>query len=280
VWLPWQDAMWIAAGLFVFLVLARNVRVPAVRVLRSTAKEAIHVLFLYATWQWVHHLAVTKTDGARENGLWVWRVERAWHLPSEVSLERALIDHRRTMQFLNIFYGGAHVPAMAITLLWLFFRHRDRYPAIRTTLALLTLGCLLIQTIPVAPPRFYPELGFVDAGLLYDLSVYGRGGSGLSNQLAAMPSLHVGWAVLVAVAVITVSRSKHRWWVLLHPAMTMLAVTATANHWWLDGIAAAGVLVVAMALRALGHRVVELVRLRLRRPEELPLPAEPVLEPA
>ncbi len=54
----------------------------------------------------------------------------------------------------------------------------------------------------MAPPRFLPDLGFVDAGLMYHLSVYGAGGSGISNQLAAMPSLHVGWAVLVGVAAV------------------------------------------------------------------------------
>ena len=116
---------------------------------------------------------------------------------------------------------------------------------IRWTLALSIAGCLAIQTIPVAPPRFLPELGFVDAGLMYHLSVYGAGGSGISNSFAAMPSLHVGWAVLVGVAAVAVSTSRWRWVVLAHPVLTVIAVVATANHWWLDGVVASMVLAVA-----------------------------------
>jgi hypothetical protein len=249
VWLPWQDALWLALGLVALLVLFRNVTGRVARVAHLTGKELVHVLVLYAIWQWVGQMAKTKTAGAREHALWIWDLQQALHLPSELALQNALIDHRPIMWFLNVFYGGAHVPAMALTLIWLFFRHRGRYPAVRTTLALLTACCIAIQTIPVAPPRFFPELGFVDAGLVYNLSVYGHGGSGISNQLAAMPSLHVGWAVLVAAAVIRVSTSRYRWWILLHPALTLLAVTATANHWWLDGVAAVAVLGAVVGLR-------------------------------
>ena len=65
-----------------------------------------------------------------------------------------------------------------------------------------------------------------------------------------MPSVHVGWAVFIAVAVITVSPSRWRWLVLAHPLLTTLAVVATANHWWLDGIVAAALLPVAMGVEA------------------------------
>jgi hypothetical protein len=78
--------------------------------------------------------------------------------------------------------------------------------------------------------------------------VYGAGGNGISNQLAAMPSHHVGWAILVGIAVVTISRSKWRWLVLVHTALTILAVTATANHWWLDGVVAGMVLAVAYSV--------------------------------
>ena len=71
--------------------------------------------------------------------------------------------------------------------------------------------------IPVAPPRLIPGLGFRDLALDYGQSVYGTFSDGLSGQLLAMPSLHVGWAVLVAYVVVTASRSRWRWLVLLHP---------------------------------------------------------------
>jgi hypothetical protein len=60
-----------------------------------------------------------------------------------------------------------------------------------------------------------------------------------ANQYAAMPSLHVGWALIVAYGVIRISKSRFRWLILVHPIMTTLAVVLTANHYWLDGIVAA-----------------------------------------
>ena len=122
---------------------------------------------LYGIWQWVHERAVTKTAGAIERAHSLYDFEQAIHLPSELSLQNALLHHGAVMRFLNVYYGGAHVPALGLLLVWLFWRHRERYSRIRWTLALSIAGCLAIQTIPVAPPRFLPELGFVDAGLMY-----------------------------------------------------------------------------------------------------------------
>jgi hypothetical protein len=63
-----------------------------------------------------------------------------------------------------------------------------------------------------------------------------------------MPSHHVGWSILVGIAAVSIGRSKWRWIAVVHTALTMLAVTATANHWWLDGVVAGLVLAVAYAL--------------------------------
>jgi uncharacterized membrane protein YbhN (UPF0104 family) len=116
--------------------------------------------------------------------------------------------------------------------------------------ALLTVGSVLIQMIPVAPPRLMPQLGFLDTAMQYGESVYAPGGLGSATQLAAMPSIHVAWAVFIAVAVIQVSRSPWRWLILLHPALTTFVVVATANHWWLDGVVGAALLPVAMLIEA------------------------------
>jgi hypothetical protein len=153
------------------------------------------------------------------------------------------------MQFLNVYYATMHVPMMGAVLIWLFWRYRDRYLNVRNVLAMTIAGCVTIQLIPLAPPRLLPDLGFVDAGLLYGQSVYGTGGSGISNQLAAMPSQHYAWAFLSAIAIVRISRSRWRWLALLHPLLTALAVTVTANHWWLDGVVAAMVLCLAAAIQ-------------------------------
>ena len=261
-WLPYRYGFMIASACAAVVVIARRVRHPAARPVSVVVQEIGIVMTLYGIWQYVRRLAVTKTAGAVENAHTLWDVQRWMHLPSEVTLQRWFIDDRPVMWFMNAYYGVAHVPAAGALLVWVFFRHRDRYPAIRATFALTIAGCIAIQAwIPMAPPRFLTDLGFVDAGLKYGMSVYGTGGQGISNEVAAMPSLHWAWALLVGIAVWQIGTTRWRWLGPLHLVLTILAVTITANHWWLDGIVAGGVLAVAYvaqrAARAWWCRVVD-----------------------
>jgi hypothetical protein len=100
-----------------------------------------------------------------------------------------------------------------------------------------------------------PHLGLVDTGLLYHQSVYGHPGTGIADQLSAMPSVHMAWALFVALTVVQVSRSRWRWWIVAHPVVTMLVVVVTANHFWLDGAAAALLLAVAISVAAAIERL-------------------------
>ncbi|MGH3274999.1 MAG: phosphatase PAP2 family protein, partial [Streptosporangiaceae bacterium] len=143
-----------------------------------------------------------------------------------------------------------HFPVVIACMIWLFAWHRDAYPRTRTTLVLFTGVCLLIQFVPVAPPRMLPLTGMVDTAVRYHQSVYSSVAGFRADQLSAMPSVHVGWAALVAVAVIVTARSRWRWLAVLYPAMTTLAVVVTANHFWLDGIVAVGLLGLLLAGQA------------------------------
>jgi PAP2 superfamily len=98
------------------------------------------------------------------------------------------------------------------------------------------------------------SLGFVDTGRLYGQSVYTQLGRGASDQLSAMPSVHIGWAVLVGLVVVTVSTSRWRWLVLAHPILTAVVVVVTANHWWLDGVVAVALLAAAVWVDRSGRR--------------------------
>jgi hypothetical protein len=111
---------------------------------------------------------------------------------------------------------------------------------------MLTAACLVIRYLRVAPPRFLPELGYVDLATRYGLSVYGPVGTGVSDQFAAMPSIHVGWAALVSFGIVAASTSKWRWVFMAHLVLTVYAVTATGNHWWFDSIAAIALLFAAL----------------------------------
>ena len=144
---------------------------------------------------------------------------------------------------------------------------------------LFTAAALLVQFVPVAPPRMLPGDGMIDTAARYGQSVYGSVAGFNADQLSAMPSVHVGWSLLAALVIVEVSRSRWRWLALAYPLLTMLAVVVTANHYWLDGIAAALLLALALvvqrASRALYRRCGG--RRRADQPEDL---RAPVFTPA
>lgn len=280
-WLPWRYAIAAAIPLLVIGVLWR----PAGRQWRTAtafAREAALVLGLYALWALLGQLSLVQVDGAMDRGMSIWRLEQDLGLPSEVDVQQLFLGHDLIIRACNQFYALAHVPALIVFLIWLFLRHRDRYPTWRTSLALLTGACLLIQFVPVAPPRMFGGLGFVDTANTFGESVYGPLGSPGPAQLSAMPSLHVGWAVLISWAVVIVSSSRWRWWVLAHPIVTILVVVVTANHWWLDGIVAIGLLVAIRVAIPSAHALARATRGALRPSEVAPgaaLMAGETLEP-
>ena len=208
-------------------------------------RESTLLAGLYSLWQLAGSLSVLGTQGAFQRAQDLVRWQHDLHLPSEASVQRLITGHPLVVQACNLYYATMHFGVLFVFLVWLFVRHRAEYGRWRTTLVLLTAGCLLIQLIPVAPPRLLS--GYVDTAAQYGQSVYGLGLS--TDQLSAMPSVHVGWAVLIAWVVVTVSRSRWRWLAIAHPVLTTFVVVATANHFWLDGVGAVGVLVVCVGLQ-------------------------------
>ena len=102
-----------------------------------------------------------------------------------------------------------------------------------------------------------PSSGMVDTAIEYGQSVYSATAGFNPDQLSAMPSVHVGWAVLVAILIIGAARTRWRWLWLLYPAATTLIVAVTANHFWADGIVATAVLLAVLAVQ---HLVTKLRR--------------------
>jgi hypothetical protein len=133
-------------------------------------------------------------------------------------------------------------------------------------LVLLTGACLLVQIMPFAPPRLLPAGGpgggMVDTAQKYGQSVYTAAGS-LADQYSAMPSVHVAWAALVTVGVAWIGyrRGWSRTGIVLtvlafaHLVITVWVIVVTANHFWLDGAAAIGILALAVAAEYGGRKV-------------------------
>ena len=238
-WLPWEYALIIGVGLALAGWAARPSQRRWVVAVRPFVWEAVTILALYALWQWAGRFNVMQSGGAIERGRAILRWQDWLPLPSELSMQRWILPYPRIVQAANIFYAAAHVPGAIAMLVWLFAWRREHYRPVRNVLAITTAACLVGHLVTVAPPRLLPGAGFVDTALLYDQSVYGPPGAGVSDQLAAMPSVHVLWAVLVGVAALRAGRTWWRWLVLLHPLLTLYVVAATANHYWLDGVVAA-----------------------------------------
>jgi hypothetical protein len=245
--LSWPNAAILAGVLAASVPMLRRAQRQRLAAAARFAQETALILGLFALWQFAGSFAVLGPGGALARAQWLWHAERAAHLPSETSLQQLFLAHPLIVQAFNLYYAGLHFPVLIGCMIWLFVRHHDRYLAARTTLVAFTATCLLVQLIPVAPPRMLPASGMVDTAIRYGESVYGTQGGFEPDQLSAMPSVHVGWAILVAILVIAASSSRWRWLALAYPVVTTLAVVVTANHFWLDGIVAAVLLAAVLA---------------------------------
>jgi len=224
-------------------------------------RELGTVLGLFGLWQVAGRLSVMKVDGAINRGTWIWDAERDVFLPSEHWLQRLFFPaHPTVVKFFNLYYASMHFTCMIIFLIWLFVRHREHYARARTTMAMATAGALVIQLIPVAPPRMIDKAHLVDTALYFHQSVYGPMNADSPDQLSAMPSVHVIWAVLVGWTVWRVSPSKWRWIGPLHTVLTITVVLATANHYWADGIVGVALLLISAGIQAGVRRGAGLIR--------------------
>ncbi|MET8234540.1 phosphatase PAP2 family protein [Micromonospora sp. NPDC005298] len=214
--------------------------------LRRALRELGLVAALFLIYKAARVAGADRGATAVGNGEWIWRVERLFHLPDEAAFQRPVLSHELLVHLANSYYAYVHFPATALCLIWLYLRHPARYLWTRRMLAGLTAAALALHfLVPLAPPRLTALTGMVDTGSRYGPAVYGPPDTdALSNQYAAMPSLHVGWALAVAVALIAVSGTRLRWLWLAHPLVTLLVVVSTGNHYWLDGIVAAVLLAV------------------------------------
>jgi hypothetical protein len=152
-------------------------------------------------------------------------------------------------------YATLHYVVTPAVLLWTAARRRGGYRRARNSLLLATsLGLVCYWLLPTAPPRLL-EAGFTDvmayfsgAGWWGEAASAPRGMEGLSNQFAAFPSLHVGWAMWVALTLRDNLRpGRLRSWVWVYPALMAFDVMATANHYLVDAVA-------GVACVCVGHR--------------------------
>lgn len=247
-WPTWEQSA-IAAAISGLIVLGiRKFRPGRGGFVEPLAVEFALISALYAIWRVARKLPLAHNDGAIERARQIVSIQEALFFPTELSLQHFVLRYDWLGWFTTLYYATMHVPSLIAFLIWLFARHRDHFAHWRNGLVLLTAGSLFIRFIRVAPPRFLVDLGYTDLSEKFGPSIYGPVGTGVSDQFAAMPSIHVGWAAVVSFGIVAASTSKWRWVFALHVIITMLAVSATGNHWWLDGIVAIALLIAGLAI--------------------------------
>ena len=219
-------------------------RAAAPGVLRELAQVLAAFLLYNLGRMWAADDLVRADTNARE----VLDVQRYLHLPAEASLQAWALGHDWLIDLANRYYVSVHFPLTIAVLVWLYRYRRPAYTWAKRALLLATGVALVFHVlVPVTPPRLLSPLGMVDTGHAGGMSIYQAPVLGsMSNEYAAMPSLHVGWALLLAVVLVATCRGRWRWLWLLHPLATLFVVVSTANHYWLDGLAGSALVLGAL----------------------------------
>lgn len=203
-------------------------------------EEVTFIALCYLLYSLIRNGVPTHQVGARHRAEALYGVERALHLDIELPLNRLVASVHWLSLFADYWYAIMHFVVTVAVLGWLYLRHPLRYRSARAVL----LGTNLVALIgfwnySLAPPRMLVAHGFVDT-VVRDHIWGSWGTSGMdaaSNQYAAMPSLHVGWALWCAVVIVTLTR--RRWLRVvgaIYPVITVLVILATANHFLLDAV--------------------------------------------
>ena len=211
-------------------------------------RELVLIVTVVLGYRQIRYLTRNDTDQALANARQVVDLERDVHLFSEGGLQKLAMHSDAVVSFLNHYYVFVHFPLTAMFIVWVLARHPGSYRAIRTWIIAVTLAGLAIHVaFPLAPPRMLSQHGFVDTLREYGPNIYSADtNDSIANQYAAMPSLHFGWAVIVAAGFIGIRRTRRSLLALAHPVITLLAIVATANHYWID----AGIALVLVAVAA------------------------------
>lgn len=216
--------------------------------------EVVSIAIGYALYAITRVLAPHRVVVSFSHADEVRSLEQAFGLFHELRINEFITAHAGLGILSAYYYASLHFIVTPLVLAWLWRRRARAYAPLRSALVISTVLALVVYaTWPLAPPRFAVP-GAVDTVLHHPVAwASGHGVEGFINDLAAMPSLHVGWAVWCAVALVTGLRTRWRHLAWLYPVATTFVVVATANHYLLDAVA--GALVVGLPLYLCGLRL-------------------------
>ncbi|WP_329487368.1 phosphatase PAP2 family protein [Kitasatospora sp. NBC_01246] len=231
---------------------------------RSPARPRIWFeLALIGISYWVYSLvrnAVPEQEAiAQKHAGWIWDFEQSLGVAVERSVNHAVDKFSWLIVGMNYYYATLHFIITIGVLVWLYRRHPGRYAAARTVL-FVTTGIALVgfYFFPLAPPRLMTDGGFIDTLKVHN--TWGSMASGpathVSNQYAAMPSMHIGWSLWCGLAIFFLARAA---WAralgLLYPVATLVVIVSTANHFWMDAVGGVACLTVGFVVARLIYHV-------------------------
>lgn len=202
--------------------------------------EVLLILVSYWTYSLIRNAVPEQKAAALANADWIWKVEQTLGIAVEQSVNHAVNSVTWLVVGMNYYYATLHFVMTIGVLVWIYRFHPGRYAATRLIL-FATTGVALVgyYFYPLAPPRLMNGQNFVDTVLVHH--TWGSMASGnlkhMSNQYAAMPSMHIGWSLWCGLTIFAVASAP---WArilgLLYPTATLIVIVSTANHFWLDAV--------------------------------------------
>jgi hypothetical protein len=213
--------------------------------------EILVIVWLCWVYDAINNLAPLRRAAAYSHSRGIWHLERSLHLDPEATLDHWLTHHHTVALLISTYYDNAHFVVTLGLVGWLWWRHPILYRPMRTSLVLTNVIALTVFWLyPTAPPRLFDPRRYTDVvAATHAVGSFHSGALSMAaNQLAAMPSLHIAWAVWSAFAlwqILGESRPRLRFLVWVYPVITAVAVLSTGNHWLLDVLAGLGTTVLS-----------------------------------
>lgn len=202
--------------------------------------EILLIALSYWTYSLIRNAVPEQKTAALSNAAWVWHTEQNLGIAVERTINHTTNSVTWLIIGMNYYYATLHFVVTVGVLFWLYHSHPGRYATARLALFATTGVALLgYYLYPLAPPRLMTGGHFVDT--VQQHHTWGSMASGdlkhMSNQYAAMPSMHIGWSLWCGLTIFALTKIP---WVrvlaVLYPAATLLVIVATANHFWLDAV--------------------------------------------
>ncbi|MEU3218009.1 bifunctional glycosyltransferase 87/phosphatase PAP2 family protein [Streptomyces sp. NPDC006971] len=214
--------------------------------------ELLLIRVVYSAYSQVRLAATAGRDTAERHGTQIHSLEQSLHIDIEYWANHAVVEIDWLRGFFDFYYTTFHFIVPLTILGVLYVRRPADYRWVRSSIGFATVLALVgFWLYPLAPPRLMPGLGFIDT--VHGVQDFAKPDYGsltsMTNQYAAMPSLHFGWSLWCGVVVVMLAPKL---WMkalgLLHPLFTVSAIVATANHWVLDAVGGAAVVALGFGL--------------------------------